>query len=118
MKLTLDNKHLEELVNFCGGDTEKISNYILKLYNEDIKTIKDLSVNPIKNNYAFLIDKNKAPIFYDTYIKNRDDYERYQTITIDDILEHLEYGVIDENIIEGLTKELIDIRFGSMIYDW
>lgn len=111
--------HLKELVEFCGGDSGLVKTWITSMVNKEIKTIEELEDYPMKFHYTSLIQSHEAPIFRRIFI---DDYywEKHYTLTLDTIICDMEecperYEGVN---VEDFIKELIDLRFGSMVYDW
>lgn len=66
-----------------------------------------------KRNYSYVINREKAP-----WIRSiTDDWlERHQILDIDMVLEQIDDGCIVSP--EELMREIMDLNFGSMVYDW
>ena len=117
--MDLKRGHLKELVEFCGGNPNLVKTWITDMVNKEIKTIEELEDYPMKLHYSSLIQKKDAPIFRKLFIE---DYywERYSILTLSTIIDDIyecpsRYEDINK---EEFIKELIDLKFGSMEYDW
>lgn len=108
----------EEIIKYIKEHEEKAKELREKLIEEynDFDTWAEYG---IKKDYGCLIDKKQAPLFRKYFIDDDDYYwEKYSTLYIDDVLDIIDSGNIDEDDIEELKQELRDLNFGSMEYDW
>lgn len=117
--MNFKRQHLKDLVDFCGGNPNLVKTWITDIVNKEIKTIEELEDYPMKLHYSSLIPKSDAPIFRKLFI---DDYcwEKYSTLTLGTIIDDMyecpsRYEDINK---EDFIKELINLKFGSMEYDW
>lgn len=118
----MKKNNMIDLVSFCGGDTSKIEEWIKQEENREPKTIEELEKYPFKNNYSWVIRKEESAILHHLLMDRWYDGNRYETITLNDILERLEYGLeeydYEQEEVDEIHKELIRMKFGSMVYDW
>lgn len=164
-KLSMTKEVLEDLVSFTGGNPNKIVKWLNAQADREITSIEDLVPYPLKNDYSSLVDKKEAPHFYKFFVdlcfKEWDEYNRHETLLLEDVLEtldtteceldgletnklsldyilailsefdkdidmyldspELDYQELREEtreIIKNIKQELIDLRFGSMCFDW
>lgn len=118
MNLQLNDQWLKKIIDYCGGDSSKIGQCIQMIKDYEITTLEELTSYPMRQHYTSFLQKEEAPTFYSIYIENRDDYERHEIITLEQIIDDIEEDIIDKDLIKDLTKELIEHKYGSMEYDW
>lgn len=117
--MNFKRQHLKELVEFCGGDSSKVKVWITDMVNKEIKTLDELERYPMKLHYSSLIQKKDAPILRKIFV---DEYywDKHEILTLDRIIDDMyecpeRYEDVNK---DGFIKELIDLKFGSMEYDW
>lgn len=113
----MNDETLKDLVAYCGGDVNKIEKWKEEIETTPITTIEELIKYPFKVHYIYIISKDKAPNLRRIIFDDNDSFDRYQTITLDLILDILHENETEENI-KLVEKELIDLKFGTMEYDW
>lgn len=131
MEFTLEQ--LEDMVRFCGGHADWVDLYIDRLKNKQVTNLTELSDYHFKKDYdAYVI--NDAPNLKEYFY--RLDAERYRIYNLDGIIEDLggeasykhsedddfDNDMTNEEIVDKyfpeIAKELIELKFGSMEYDW
>jgi hypothetical protein len=127
-------EQLKNMVSCCNGDEDYVERYLKVIEKKSITNLTELSNYQFKKKYSSLIDSHEAPSLSEWF--RGDWFEKYKTYDLNYILESLSdnaYGehMYDEDYDEDLTqeelvdkyfpeiaKELIDLKFGSMEYDW
>ena len=66
-----------------------------------------------KEHLLWLVGEDEAPLIREIV----EDCERYETVTLDDILDLTE-DFEDEEYEKKIKAELMKLNFGSMIIDW
>ena len=66
-----------------------------------------------KEHLTWLVRKDEAPLIHELV----EDYERYMTVTLDDIL-YVAEDFEDEEYEKKIKAELMKLNFGSMVIDW
>lgn len=119
MKYT--NGLVKEIIEYCGGDINKLDEFITNESNKEIKTLADLEKCNTLKNYSSVIDSKEYPITY-KYLIDYVRWSKHDTVYLDTIIANIQDnwlwedgGYIDK---DRLVQELIDLKFGSMCYDW
>lgn len=116
--MNFKREHLKDLVEFCGGDSRKVKGWISNIINKEINSLDELKNYPIKNNYEFLVNRNKYPNFRN-FIDYYDHFNRKEWISLETVIDLLEQDYeLNECYKNKIIEELIDLKFGGMCFDW
>lgn len=116
--MNLKRSHLKELVEFCGDNPNLVKTWVTNMTNKEIKTLEELKEYPMKNNYDYIISEKEYPNLR-KFIDYYDHFNRKEVISLDDIIELLDQDYeLNEDYRNKIIKELIDLKFGTMCFDW
>ncbi|CCL51200.1 TPA: hypothetical protein KR288_002750 [Clostridioides difficile] len=128
----IKNKNtVNKIIKYCGGNTEKLKDWLKEIENKSISSLEELKEYPLKRNYKFVFSKEEAPNL-DKLIKMklRDNYlEKCEICSLENLLSMLNDEILDlnkedisyeDNIewIGNCKEELIKLKVGSICIDW
>ncbi|MCC0662450.1 hypothetical protein [Clostridioides sp. ZZV15-6597] len=128
----IKNKNaVNKIIKYCGGNTEKLEDWLKEIENKNINSLEELREYPLKRNYIFVFSKEEAPNLNKLIkIKLRENYlEKHEVCSLENLLSMLNDEIVDlsksdisyeDNIewIENCKKELIKLKVGSICIDW
>lgn len=118
----LSTSNMKELVEFCGGDSIMVEEWIKETRNKSITTIEELQEYPFKKDFSSMFRSDNEEIPHLTKmireLYDRDRYERHEIIFLSDILDIMDEDGYGEDERANIQNDLIKIKFGSMCYDW
>lgn len=133
--MELNLNQLKEAVAHCGGNPILVEEWIHMMETNPITHLWELQSYIDKMDYSYIIREKAAPNLRE-WLEDVC-FERYQTIDLDYLLERIADDIMDEDdyvynkeddklsaaeIVEryrpDIAQELIDLKFGSMCYDW
>lgn len=113
-------KILYEFAEKFNLNYNEVDKFLEEKFN-NTKTADDLLLLPtdaLKHHTYW----NSAPSFVRDFISSNLCVNRYETVTLamvsEKLNEMLEDGDVDEYYCEFIVRELVDIKFGSVLNDW
>lgn len=111
----LEQLHVLDLENnILYSEIQEVKKKILKLPKESLDdAFYDWYHYADKTDYSWVISRDEASILRGV----TDDWlERYQTVDVGELLDIIENTEVED--VDGFKKELMNLNFGSMVYDW
>lgn len=125
----ISEEALKEIVTLCDGDADKVDNIVKELKSKKITSIEELKIYAFKNDFSDFFEIKQYEHLY-KYVEQLYEWKnnpRYTTLYLEEILDFLEDDMYeaeedkDEEEIKRINliyKDLMDSKFGSLVFDW